>query len=382
MNKLIKIVKRLLLLFLLVVILLVIALRLGYGGGREYPDVSTNSLYKRADLELYFSYEEPIGNVAATYDTAQATRVFFTIHPESRPNPNHLMEIVDGQAVPYPDAASQTQLFVSPLGVFVDRQNRLWVIDHGNHGMSGAQLTAFDLASNQVVHRYTYPGSVAEKLSFFNDLSLSPDGRYVFVADVSFFGKSPSLVVYDVQTGQSRSLLDEHPSVAHENYVPITPAKKMRFFGGVVDLLTGIDGLDVSRDGQYIYYAPMGHSALFRLPMAVASDFTQSDVAIAMAVERVATKPLSDGIRTDEEGRVYITDIEHQGIFVVEPDGATYTLIKDNRIRWADGMALAGDGYFYLADSDIPNQMLQSKSHIQAHAPYNIFRFKSLAGQH
>lgn len=57
---------------------------------------------------------------------------------------------------------------------------------------------------------------------------------------------------------------------------------------------------------------------------------------------------------------------------------SAYTLIKDDRIRWADGMAIANDGYIYLADSDIPNQMLQSKSHMRENAPYNIFRFKRL----
>jgi hypothetical protein len=64
-------------------------------------------------------------------------------------------------------------------------------------------------------------------------------------------------VVYDVENRRSRSLLDGHPSVDHQHFVPETPAKKMRFFGGLVDLLTGIDGLDVSRDGAYVYWAPM-----------------------------------------------------------------------------------------------------------------------------
>jgi hypothetical protein len=32
----------------------------------------------------------------------------------------------------------------------------------------------------------------------------------------------------------------------------------------------------------------------------------------------------------------------------------------------------------YLADSDIPNQMMQSRENIVANAPYNIFRFKTI----
>jgi sugar lactone lactonase YvrE len=213
---------------------------------------------------------------------------------------------------------------------------------------------------------------------FFNDLSVSPDGKYLVVANVSFFGKKPSLAVYNLETGKSKNFLESHPSVCDQNYVPVTPAKKMRFFGGLVDLLTGIDGIDFSKDGKYVYYAAMGHSKLFRIPTSVIADFTKSEQEVADAVEEVAQKPISDGIRTDYQGNVYITDVENQGVFVAKPDGETFTLIKDKRIRWADGLSLGGDGMMYLADSDIPNQMLQSKKHIAEHAPYYIYKFKPI----
>jgi sugar lactone lactonase YvrE len=362
----------------ILVLFLAISLRVNYGGGKDYPDISTAPRYDDSQLELFFSFDEPIGNVAATPDTSGQTRVFFTIHPESRPATNKLMEIVNGKAMPYPNTAAQNSLFNTPLGVFADLQNRLWVIDHGFHGTQEVKLTAFDLSNDEVVHEYVFPKNVAETFSFFNDLSVTPDGRYVFISDVSFFGKKPSLVVYDMIEGKSRNVLDKHSSVRHEGYVPTTPAKKMRFLGGLVDLLVGIDGLDLSRDGQYIYWAPMGHSGLFRLPVELATDFSASEETLWAAVERVGDKPLSDGIRTDSSGNVYITDIEHSGIYVIPPKGEGYTLIKDSRIRWADGMALAGDGHMYLADSDIPNQMLQSKEHMKKNAPYHIFRFKLL----
>ncbi len=360
------------------IVAIIIFLRLRYGGGQEYTDISTAPKYSSSQLQEVIAFNEPIGNVAASKDTTQTTRVFFTIHPESRPETNKLMEIIDGEATPYPDASFQEK-FNTILGVFTDQQNRLWIIDHGNHGFDPVKVIAFDLTSNTLVHEYSFPVDVAKKLSFFNDLSVSPDGKYLAVANVSFFGKKPSIAIYNLETGESKNQLENHSSVKHEKYVPVTPTKKMRFFGGVIDLLTGIDGIDFSRDGKYIYYAPMGHSGLFRIPTHIIADFTKTEEEVEAAVERVADKPLSDGIRTDFNGNVYITDIEHQGVYVVTPEGEGFTLIKDKRVQWADGLSITNGGTFYLADSDIPNQMLQSKKHIAKNAPYHIYKFEGVA---
>lgn len=361
----------------LVVVALLVTVYLRFGGGRTYPDLTGTALLPPQALETVLAYPEPIGNVAASNDTTQPIRVFFTVHPESRPEHSKLLEIVGGKAIPYPSEADQKTLFNTVLGIYADRQHRLWVIDHGNHGTGDVKLTAFDLTTNRVVHSYVFPRSVAELGSFFNDLSVSPDGRYVFVADVSFWRHQPSIAVYDTKTGQSASRLDNHESVTSQGYVPVNPIKKMRFFGGLVDLMPGVDGLDVSPDGQYVYYAAMSHEGLYRVPVAALTNFSLANEAVEKQVERVAKKPLSDGIRLDKRGNTYITDVEHSGITVVTATGQLVTLLKDPRIRWADGLSFGGDGYTYLADSDIPDQMLQSKEHMAARKPYYIYRFKS-----
>jgi sugar lactone lactonase YvrE len=365
--------KKLAFTFLVILGVLATFLYVRFGGGKTYTDITTSPIMREHELELYVFYPEPIGNVAASKDSI--SRVFFTVHPESRPERVKLLEVINGKAFPYPDEKAQ-ELFNKPLGVYTDNQQRLWVIDHGNHATEKVRLWAFDLKTNQIAHEYVFPDSVAELGSFFNDLSVSPDGKFVYVADVSFWRKSPSLIVYDIENKRSRSILGNHESVSSQGYVPVTPAKKMRFILGLVDLMPGIDGLDVDSKNQYVYYATMSHEGLYRIPTNVCQNFTLSKEEIASKVEKVSQKPLSDGIRVDTVGNVYITDIEHQGITVVTPEGKTKTLLKDKKVRWADGLSFGGDGYCYLADSDIPDQMLQSKSHIEANKPYHIFRFK------
>ena len=149
---------RKLLLFLLIIGVALSALVwLRFGGGEAYPDLSTPPIMAEASLEEVLSYAEPVGNVAVSADG----RLFFTVHPESRPRGNRLLEFADGASVPFPDVGAQLELFDSVLGLTVDRQNRLWTIDHGRHGFRKARLLAFDLGSNALVHDRVLPPEMA-----------------------------------------------------------------------------------------------------------------------------------------------------------------------------------------------------------------------------
>ena len=89
------------LLFLLALALLTaIVLRVRYGGGDPYRDLSEAPRISDSQLEEVLNYPEPIGNVAVNREG----RIFFTVHPESRPQGNKLLEWVQGVAVPYPSA--------------------------------------------------------------------------------------------------------------------------------------------------------------------------------------------------------------------------------------------------------------------------------------
>jgi sugar lactone lactonase YvrE len=150
----------------------------------------------------------------------------------------------------------------------------------------------------------------------------------------------------------------------------------MVFFGGVVALQTGLDGIVLSQDDRWLYYAAMSHDTLYRVPTADLGNPALSGEALAARVEAVGKKPLSDGLGIDAEDNVLVTDVEHGAIVRVARSGAPATLVKTPRIRWADGMTFGPDGWLYIADSDIPDQMLQSKAHIREHAPYHVWRIR------
>lgn len=347
-------------------------MRVRYGGGEPYPDLSTPPLLDEAALEEVLSYPEPIGNVAVSSEG----RLFFTVHPESRPQGNKLLEWVDGAAVPFPNGTVQPNLFDTVLGLVVDRQNRLWTIDNGNHGFGAVRLLSFSLEDGNVLHDHEFRGEIAPSGSFLQDLQVSNDGKTVFIADASVWRKKPALIVYDVETQSGRRVLESHPSVSPQNYLIRNPIRDMKFAGGIVNLKTGVDGIALDFENVWLYFAAINNAYLFRVAVANLTDPTLPARDLANEVERFSRKPLNDGLSTDVDDNIYITDIEHGSVFIVGQDRELKTLIRSPRIRWADGLSFGPDGWLYLSDSAIPELVLKSKDYIRARGPYHVFRFQ------
>jgi len=362
------------LIFTLAPLILILAtiLRLLYGGGSYYPDLSTTPLLSEDKLEVALQSNEPIGNVAVSRDG----RIFFTIHPESRPDQNKLVEWKGHTAVPYPSAEMQKTHFQAVLGLVVDQQNRLWTIDHGIHGLGIARLSAFDLGTGKLVHDYVFPSEIAQPGSFLQDLQVDSTGGTVYIADASIFRRNPAIVVYDVEKKTALRVLESDPSVYPQDWIIRNPIKEMVFFEGLIALKPGVDGIALDRQDEWLYYAAMAHGGLYRVRTEDLKNRQLSPAELSGRIELFSRKPLSDGLLADRAATLYVTDVEHGSVMRVGPDRKLQTVIRSSRIRWADGLSLGPDGTIYLADSAIPHLTLQTRSHMHSQAPYYVFRFK------
>ena len=186
--------------------------------------------------------------------------------------------------------------------------------------------------------------------------------------------KSPALIVYDIQSATAKRILEAHPSVSAENYLIQNRNRIMSFMGGIVSLRGGVDGIALG--DEWLYFGALSGSSLFRVRLNDIRDPSIPNTQIAARVEHVAEKPLSDGFSIDKEGRVYITDVEHNAIFRLDQNAELRTLIRSDRVRWPDALSFGPDGWLYVADSALSDVVLQSKDHINSKGPYEIFRVR------
>ena len=362
-------------LFIFLVLLAVLAiggLRLHFGGGQSYPKLAGTPAVAESGLETVVAYHEPVGNVAVS----STGRLFFTVHPEGRPSGPRLLEWRNGLAEPFPAADIQAAIFDTPLGLVIDRQNRLWVIDPASHGFGRPRIVAIDLGTGNIVHEHVFPRSIAPRGSFLQDLQVDPSGRMVYIADASFWRSSPALIVYDTATRRSRRVLERHASVRAQDWIITTPMREMTFIGGVIPMKIGLDGIAMDPAGQWLYFGAMNHDTLHRIPTGALMNDELSRNALAERIEPLGKKPLSDGLSTDLAGNVYVTDVEAGAVLRMAPGGELATIVRSPRIRWADGLSFGPNGWLYLSDSGLPEVLLRTRGHIRDHGPYHVYRFR------
>jgi sugar lactone lactonase YvrE len=88
----------------------------------------------------------------------------------------------------------------------------------------------------------------------------------------------------------------------------------------------------------------------------------------------------SDGLESDDKGRVYLTDYEHNAVLRRGTDGQYETLVHDPRVLWPDTLSLAADGHLYFTANQLHRQKQFHDGKDQREKPYALFRVKVDAG--
>lgn len=351
--------------------------RLTNGGGKPFPGVAASDPTISADrISAPISLPYPPGMVAAAPDG----RIFYTYHMLHKPErfaDATVFEWVNGAGVPFPNQAMQAE-FHGAMGVTADRQGRLWVIKPGALEGRQTRLIAIDIASGAKVVDYLFARGEA---GFAQDMRVSPDGATVYLADTGLFRFTPAnLIVFDVAAQRARTLLSGHPSVSAQNWIiQKTNGQPYTLALGLITFMAGADGIALTQDGAWLYYAAMSHDSLYRIPTAALLDEALSPADLASRIEFVGHKPMSDGIELLSDNTVIITDVENGGLVALAPDGALTRLTADPEVNWTDSVTVAPDGAIWFTDSRLTDLIDQfatpsGNERMLERGPYAIYR--------
>lgn len=316
------------------------------------PPVPTLAEPEVGTLEVVAELPINPGNLAVTAEG----RVFATVHQFRRADAQ-LIEVLgpDGYR-PWPNAAwngafgSGPDVLNSVLGIAIDRRGRLWVLDNGlGEPPQRPKLLAFDLGTGEPLYRHDFPPESGPVGSFLNDLAVDDERGFVYIADVGG-AHAPALVTVDLAAGTSRRFTDS-PALAAEDVDLVVE--------GRVIALPGPDGeprpariavnpITLSADGETLYFGAMSGQTWYQVPARLLREGVP-DGEVAAAITKAGPKPVSDGASTDAEGNHYFTDLAHDAISVLRPDGTLATLVSDPRLSWPDALSFGEPGWLYVA---------------------------------
>ena len=350
------------------------------------------------ELELVHTFTGPMPTGVSVSHTG---RIFVNFPKWGDEVPATVVELRNGTEVPFPDQAwnnpsgdDDPGAFVSVQSIVVDPADRLWVLDTGSPMFQptkpgGPKLVRIDLDSDTVAQVITFPTDVALPSTYLNDVRFDlrrGDAGIAYITDSSVYGPN-GIIVVDLASGASWRRLHEHPSTKADPLAAVRPVVEGRPLlqrpaaGPPKPLSVGSDGIAISADGGQLYYCPLVSRRWYSVATEALVDRTLAETEVAATVTDEGDKGgASDGLETDDAGRLYLTSYEHNAVLRRRPDGEYETVVHDPRLLWPDTLSVATDGHLYVTANQVHRQPMYQRGQDLRRKPYALFRVRIDAG--
>ncbi|MCR3750449.1 major royal jelly family protein [Lentzea californiensis] len=327
-------------------------------------------------------------------------RVFVNFPKWGDEVPATVVELRDGAEVPFPDqewnspaSDDDDGAFVSVQSVVVDPADRLWVLDTGSPEFrptkpGGPKLVCVDLVTDTVAKVITFPREVALETTYLNDVRFDlrrGEAGIAYITDSADSGPN-GIIVVDLDSGESWRRLHDHPSTKAESLESFRPVVEGSPFlerpadGEPKAVSMGADGIAISADGSRLHYCAPASRRWYSVPTHALLDRSLPDDEVGEQVVDEGDKGGgSDGLETDDAGRLYLTDFEHNAVLRRLPDGTFETVAHDPRLLWPDTMSIAG-GHLYVTANQLHRQAKYQGGEDRRQKPYHLFRVPIDAG--
>ncbi|MGW0503171.1 L-dopachrome tautomerase-related protein [Micromonospora sp. NPDC003241] len=350
------------------------------------------------ELELVHAFTGPMPTGVSVSHTG---RIFVNFPRWGDEVPATVVELRDGAEVPYPDPEwnrpagdDDAGAFVSVQSIVVDPADRLWVLDTGSPMFQptrpgGPKLVRVDLATDTVAQVITFPPDVALPTTYLNDVRFDlrrGAAGIAYVTDSAVAGAN-GIIVVDLDTGASWRRLHEHPSTKPEPLSRFRPVVEGRPFlerpadGPPKPVTIGSDGIAISADGTRLYYCALASRQWYSVATEALVDVSLGEDEVAATVRHEGDKGTgSDGLESDDAGRIYLTSYEHNAVLRRRRDGGYETVVHDPRLLWPDTMSVAVDGHLYVTANQLHRQATYHRGEDLRRKPYALFRTRIDAG--
>jgi sugar lactone lactonase YvrE len=370
------------------------AVRAGSSSGTGAADLASDRPAGKIEVVATFNGPMPTG-VTVSHEG----RIFVNFPRWEDKVDFTVAEVKNGKAAGYPDAGLNqlrkdhaADSLVSVQSVVVDPKDRLWILDTGSINfqptvVGGPKLVGVDLSNNRVFKKILVPRDVALPTTYLNDvrfdLRRGKDGL-AFITDSSDKGPN-GIIVVDLASGKSWRRLSDHPSTkAVKGFLPVVEGRPLMNRppqGPPSPIQIGSDGIAISHDGKRLYYCPLAGRRLYSVSVEALAEPSLPDAEVSKTVVDHGDKGgASDGLESDDKGRLYLSNYEHNAILRRRADGTYEALVHDPRVLWPDTLSVARDGYLYFTANQLHRQARFHKGKDLRQKPYSLFRTRIDAG--
>ena len=258
----------------------------------------------------------------------------------------------------------------SVLGFEIDKNDFLYILDQGKITNKSAlenstKLLKFQL-DGTLLKQYIFNKSIADPdNSFLNDVVIDQTRNRAYISDS---GNSNSKKISDYKPGIIVLNLDESKDYLEVNRILINhssvfpdesfwlhinkkPVKEK-------PMLTGVDGIALSCNGDALYYCPLTGRMLYSI-LTKDIDKALNNKTYNIQVYDGFKKEASDGLLASSKGNLYMTGIETGSIYIsneIEPDLLRFNYKDFDSFEgnistmWPDTLAMHNGSLYFVTN--------------------------------
>lgn len=323
------------------------------------------------------------GNITVT----KQGRIFLSMQPLDGPKYRVVELMKDGSMIPFPneDWATGPETgkvgFSSVIGINSTDEGVVWLLDMGSDD-APAQIVAWDSVNDTLVKQIEISKDAAAVNSFMQDFALDTKREQIYIADTSLGNlvgtPAPAFVVVDLKTGKSRRVLESHKALLSPEYNVTIDGSLLatkRDDGSIDPIYLGINPIAIDAANEWVYFGTVNGCTIYRIPASALANEKLTEKELAESIEFFNEKRPSDGMVIDDNGSIYVGDIEKNAVSVVTSDSFKTFAQDDKLLSWADGFAIQG-GYLYVTQNSLYLHPAMNQGVEGATKPFHILRIK------